>query len=1059
MDAVIPSGAQVRVGYMGCPGSATEDAILELFEDAVVPESAPAGYADLFEKLLRGSGRTGSIDYALIPIASTRGGAHKNCEAVVRVHCDKLVLIPVSLVLPVQHHLLVHPDFFKEGNTSAKELRIIRSHAHALEHCRDFLESLSGEGAEDVGAKRAKPVLQEATWTTAAAAMRISEEHDATAGAIAGTRAAEIYGLKVLQHDCHKAHSARAEENVVGEASCAEKGFGKENAVRFLLVKKKGKKKLGKDEILLTSRLIQEMASAALASQKCSSGFPAHQSAEGKQILKAELELCAQAKLLGPTSHEQPGASGDEDQDAQMEDSSIPRLTSNVSGKLSRNGSAIGSVVGDTNVDPAVQVVCDLIIERLRIVKLIARCKFVQSKITNKATTVVTTKSCYVPEVEVANLSKIEVLAQEINLVPAAYMVVQQVQMDAAKLLQEFLFERWQRGEDLADKALLADGDVEADQQLPVHRAKLQGLDAELCGKIARAVPVLLCTSADAIARVLDQGVAEVCGVRSDEYEVATDDSKGKIEADAVLRYDRMLAQALHALAAQQHIFSQQPGLVLGAVLGGAAGSAGGCTTVPKPLLSCTTGTTASSSNNTINLLAGVDKSDVETLSHKRGRSDKAEELQAASKKTRVEDGQPVVPAGEKKKRVAASSTLPSPLEMCNLIRVSADVKQNVIEAARTQCRAILHDVNDPRLVVIVGPCSIHDLQVAHEYAQFLSQQQLKYQNELLLIMRVYFEKPRSTVGWKGFLNDPDLDNSCDIAKGLRQSRQLLADIASKYKLPCATEFLDPTVAPYLCDLISWGAIGARTTESQIHREMVSNLPCPMGFKNGTSGDVQVAVDAVVAGRKDYQLVGLSAISQLQTEKFLSQQQPLSHSRTGNNNNNTTSGSTSEDDSCNSPTKYSIIRTPGNPDAHVVLRGGKATGPNYEKKFVEEVITLSKKASDLLPKKVVIDASHGNSNKNYKNQSKVLKNICEQLAESASAGCTSSADEQKNSTPAYQILGVMIESNLVAGNQKVNACPFEYGKSVTDECVDLEETKTMLHDLAEAVRKVQQNKK
>lgn len=344
-------------------------------------------------------------------------------------------------------------------------------------------------------------------------------------------------------------------------------------------------------------------------------------------------------------------------------------------------------------------------------------------------------------------------------------------------------------------------------------------------------------------------------------------------------------------------------------------------------------------------------------------------------------------------KRRKVDSSLPSVALLQTALPVSPTA-QLVVDTARHTVREILHNPDDPRLIVLVGPCSIHDLPAALEYARFLSAEAQKHKNELCVIMRTYFEKPRSTVGWKGFVNDPDLDDTSNIRKGLEQARQLLSHITTSYHLPCATEFLCPYVAPYLADFISWGAIGARTAESQIHRELASSLPCPIGIKNGTSGDIQVAVDACVAGQKAYKLIGV-----------ISEEGVVGIQQTG-----------------------------GNKDCHVVLRGGK-TGPNFGSEHVKETVGRIEKSNNV-PKKIVIDCSHGNSNKDYRNQGKVLDDICFQLKQG-----------KEN-----RILGVMIESNLVCGNQSVSAKPLVYGKSVTDACVDIEETRVMLEKLAKVVK-------
>ena len=312
----------------------------------------------------------------------------------------------------------------------------------------------------------------------------------------------------------------------------------------------------------------------------------------------------------------------------------------------------------------------------------------------------------------------------------------------------------------------------------------------------------------------------------------------------------------------------------------------------------------------------------------------------------------------------------------------------DTVTKSRDEVAEIVHG-RDDRVVAVVGPCSIHDTKAAIEYAKKLKEQVSKFDKEVLILMRVYFEKPRTTIGWKGLINDPCLNNTCDINKGLRLARKLLSDITAM-GMPCTTEFLDVITPQYFAELISWGAIGARTVESQVHRELASGLSASIGFKNATNGDIQVAVDAVKAATYSHH--------------FLS---------------TTKAGATA------------IYETKGNENCHIILRGG-ASGPNFEKSFVDDCIAkLQKAGSD---SKVMIDCSHGNSKKDYKNQKPVLANICEQISTS------------------NDVFGVMIESNLVAGNQDINKQPLEYGKSVTDACVDFDETIEMLQMLSDAVK-------
>ena len=290
----------------------------------------------------------------------------------------------------------------------------------------------------------------------------------------------------------------------------------------------------------------------------------------------------------------------------------------------------------------------------------------------------------------------------------------------------------------------------------------------------------------------------------------------------------------------------------------------------------------------------------------------------------------------------------------------------------------------------VVGPCSVHDVKATKEYSVLLLKAAKKYVAELIIIMRVYFEKPRTTVGWKGLINDPDLDNSFKINKGLRIARQLLLDI-SHMGLPCATEFLDVISSQYILDLTAWGSIGARTTESQIHRELVSGLSCPVGFKNGIEGSISIAVNAVRAAKSKHHFLGV--------------------------------------------TKHgtaAIFETTGNTEAHIILRGGN-NGPNYTKEYIDRTAKTLKEHN--LHHKVMIDCSHGNSGKDYKKQSLVIEYICEQV---------------RNGNE--DILGLMIESNLKEGNQSISLRPLEYGKSITDACIGWKETTKMLDKLGQAVK-------
>lgn len=309
---------------------------------------------------------------------------------------------------------------------------------------------------------------------------------------------------------------------------------------------------------------------------------------------------------------------------------------------------------------------------------------------------------------------------------------------------------------------------------------------------------------------------------------------------------------------------------------------------------------------------------------------------------------------------------------------------------ARNEISSILAG-DDHRLIVIVGPCSIHDTEAAREYARRLKEVMAELSQDLCIVMRVYFEKPRTTLGWKGLINDPYLDESFRINDGLRKARHLLLDLA-EMGVPAGTEFLDMISPQYVAELVSWGAIGARTTESQVHRELVSGLSCPVGFKNGTSGNVQIAIEAIVSAGHSHNFLG--------------------HTKHG---------------------QSAIFVTKGNPDCHIILRGGRQT-VNYEASAVEETCRQLAKAS--LAENVMIDCSHANSNKDHTRQPIVCRNVAEQIA---------GGDRR--------IIGVMLESNLIAGAQKlVPGKPLVYGQSITDACIGWDETIDALSELSAAVR-------
>lgn len=316
-----------------------------------------------------------------------------------------------------------------------------------------------------------------------------------------------------------------------------------------------------------------------------------------------------------------------------------------------------------------------------------------------------------------------------------------------------------------------------------------------------------------------------------------------------------------------------------------------------------------------------------------------------------------------------------------------------LVAQTRDRIRQILRKEDD-RLLVIVGPCSIHDVNAAYEYGEKLLKLRKELEDKLEIVMRVYFEKPRTTTGWKGLINDPHLDGSYDINTGLHWARKLLLDLA-ELGMPSATELLDPIIPQYIADLISWTAIGARTTESQTHREMASGLSMPVGFKNGTDGSFHVAINAILSASHPHHFLGID-----------------------------TEG------------RASIVATTGNPDCHLVLRGGK-DGPNYSAE------DLLKAASEMgrqgLMVRSMVDCSHGNSSKDYRNQPIVLQDLAEQLSQGSP-----------------HLMGVMIESHLVEGNQSLpkdvkNLNQLTYGQSITDACVSFDATAEMLRSLAKAI--------
>ena len=319
----------------------------------------------------------------------------------------------------------------------------------------------------------------------------------------------------------------------------------------------------------------------------------------------------------------------------------------------------------------------------------------------------------------------------------------------------------------------------------------------------------------------------------------------------------------------------------------------------------------------------------------------------------------------------------------------------NTVTSARKRIQSILRG-DDQRLLAVVGPCSVHDVAAAREYAERLAPIRERLKDRLEVVMRVYFEKPRTTVGWKGLINDPHLDGSYDINTGLRRARGLLLDLARE-GMPAATELLDPVVPQYIADLISWTAIGARTTESQTHREMASGLSMPIGYKNSTDGSATIAINAMQAASKPHHFLGINRDGQA-----------------------------------------SIVSTTGNPDGHLVLRGGNR-GSNYHVDAVSEAAAELKKYG--LENRLMVDCSHANSNKDFRRQSDVLASIADQLRSGSK-----------------HLMGVMIESHLVEGNQKIPAdlSQLTYGQSITDACISLETTEQILNDLADAVGASQQ---
>jgi 3-deoxy-7-phosphoheptulonate synthase len=333
---------------------------------------------------------------------------------------------------------------------------------------------------------------------------------------------------------------------------------------------------------------------------------------------------------------------------------------------------------------------------------------------------------------------------------------------------------------------------------------------------------------------------------------------------------------------------------------------------------------------------------------------------------------------------------LPPPENLIRFFPIQGSEVESLIAESRRKVRAIVHGKSD-RLIVVMGPCSIHDPAAAIAYAERLAEQRRRHAGEFELLMRVYFEKPRTTVGWKGLINDPYLNGSFRINEGLRIARDLLVRI-NRVGVPAACEFLDVISPQYIGDLVAWGAIGARTTESQVHRELASGLSAAVGFKNGTDGNVRIAVDAVLAARQKHHFLSVHKSGQV-----------------------------------------AIVETRGNDDGHIILRGGKA--PNYDAKSIDAA--CGELAQAKLPERLMIDLSHANSAKQYKRQLEVARSIAGQLA----------GGERR-------IMGVMIESHLVEGRQElVPGKPLQFGQSITDPCIGWDDSLTVLETLAEAVKR------
>jgi 3-deoxy-7-phosphoheptulonate synthase len=339
--------------------------------------------------------------------------------------------------------------------------------------------------------------------------------------------------------------------------------------------------------------------------------------------------------------------------------------------------------------------------------------------------------------------------------------------------------------------------------------------------------------------------------------------------------------------------------------------------------------------------------------------------------------------------RIVGYEPLLSPAALLHELPLG-EAQQETVARTRAEVRAVL-DGTDDRLLVVTGPCSVHDPKAALDYASRLAGLRKRLADDLLIVMRVYFEKPRTVTGWKGLINDPGMDGSFDVHRGLRTARRLLLDIVGA-GMPVGCEWLDPITPQYIADTVTWGAIGARTTESQVHRQLASGLSMPVGFKNGTDGDVQVAVDACRAAAVSHTFFGVTAAG-----------------------------------------AAAVVTTSGNADTHVILRGGRS-GPNYSSSHVTKALDLISAAG--LPRRIMVDASHGNSGKDHTRQIGVADSLADQLTGGQ-----------------HGVVGVMLESFLVAGRQNPgNPATLTYGQSVTDACMDIEMSTSALETLAASVQ-------